>query len=47
LEVKDRRREQGRMGADTAGQGWVKVAAAVHLRQGERWLSPMMPQRPE
>jgi hypothetical protein len=25
-------REQGRTGVDTAGQGWVKVVAAVHLR---------------
>jgi hypothetical protein len=42
-EIEDRRREQGRTGVDTAGQGWVKVVAAVHLRQRERWLSPTRP----
>jgi hypothetical protein len=35
------------MKVDIAGQGWVKVAAAVHLRQREWWLSLMRPQRLE
>jgi hypothetical protein len=41
--VEDRQRGQGRMRVRTAGQEWVKVAAAIHLRQQERLLSPKWP----